>query len=1311
MQISKRNIQIKLLLLFLIVFTESLLARQQYYFKQISLQNGLSQSTVNCILVDDRGVMWIGTRFGLNRFDREKIQVYKEDKNDPHSLPSNNILFLKEDAQDNIWIGTQNGLARLNRTNGQFIREEMDGKPIAVSCGLKAAEGIYFFGANDVFLYSYQKEKFVRCPATDRKLRSYPYYAGFIDDGEKKVLLSFWGEGLYWYYLTDGRLEPAGFNREQKISACFINSRKQIWISPYNQGLYCYDSDGKLLRHLTAPDELSHNTIEDIQEKDGEMWIATDGGGINIYNYRNNSIKKIQHVPGNFHSLPVNSFACLYNDDENNIWAGSIRGGLIGIKQVTMTTYQDAQLGATYGLTNQIVTGIYEDKGHIIWMGTDGGGLNRFDPQTETFHQYTRTYGMKIVSIIPYNSSELLLSLFSTGLFRFNKATGQSEELKIDDPLFRELFSSGNAVRLHRLDEDRFCLMSDFKLYIYNQKEKRLKPIVTGAAPRKLSHPQFYAGDSCYISYAGGLCVLDPQSDTIRSVYSADEKIGYITSVCQDSQKRFWIGASSGLYRFDREQNRLDTINTERLISITAVCFDRSDRLWVSTHDGLYAYVPSDNKIVIFGESDGVFTQEFLIKPPLKTQSGDIYMAGTNGIVRIRNNQSFPEEEEDSSISLINLTQDGIQVYADGFPGDPVISIPWDYNSLSLNVIVKENDLMRKKLFRFHLKGDREETVETSSHTFSFPPLSPGSYELWASYSKKNGDWSTPLQLLTIHVVPPFWQKGWFLGSALLFILISATWIIKSILDRKEKEMVLAMKEHERKVYEGKVRFLINISHELRTPLTLIYAPLQRLLTSGKIHDEGIFHLLGNLLLQTRRIRDIVDMVLDAQKSEEKEEVPDIRPHNLNEWIQTVTDDFKLELQARHMQLEFHLDPSIGQIPFDASKCRTVLSNFLMNALKFSETDTRLLLSTQSRGAFVRISLSDQGIGLAHVDMEQLFMPYYQGNHSVKGNGIGLAYSRKLIELHNGHIGAFNNEDRGATFYFDLPVKQEKTMNQPRQEKMTELSNEKEEIPASPDFLLTPYTLLIVEDEPDLRNYLVTTFRSEFKQVYGAEDGQEALEMIGKCQPDLIVSDIMMPRMDGFELCRRVKSDIAISHIPVVLLTARADKDSTLQGYKLGADMYLAKPFDIDYLLVVLRNLLKQRETLRSRYWETNRIFTPKEDAISNADEQFMQKLNALIQDNLSNPDLNITFIASEMAMSRTTLYSKFGNLSDISIGDYITKIRMMEACRLLTSNRNSSIQDVADRTGFSSSRYFSTVFKQTYGITPTEYRKRGTTA
>lgn len=1020
MQVFKNYLQFYLLLF--VFLAGELCAAPRYYFKQISLENGLSQSSVKCVLVDDRGVMWIGTRFGLNRFDREKITVYQEEKGNPYSLPYNDIVFLEEDENRNIWVGTSRGVARFDRNARKFLRQKIDGEPVVATCSLLLPEGIYFLGKKGVFYYSYEEKEIVRCGLKVPFVSS-PNYAYLYDEKERKVILSSQGNGLWWYYLDTGDMERISFVPEGNIPSLYVDSLKHIWVAVYNKGVFCYDGEGRLIEHLEAPDRLTHNVVQDMREKDGELWLATDGGGINIYNYKDKSVKGIMHFPGDRHSLPVNSFASLYIDEEDNIWAGSIRGGLIGIKPVFMTTYRDAPPGASYGLSLGSVTSMYEDRDGKIWMGTDGGGLNRFNPKTETFLEYSQTSGMKIVSIMPYNDSDLLLSVFGDGIYRFNKATGECREFRLNwGNVRKDLFVHGNAVRLYAIDEHRFCLLSDNNLYVYDTRKQQFEPLPEDSLPNLVA-PRFVFGDSCYVSSSTALYVFDILHKQLHPLFVAGEDIGTITSIKQSKDKRFWLGTSSGLYIYDCTLQKLDTVDTKQFVGVMSLSFDNCDRLWVSTNEGLYAYVPHEKRVVVFGESDGVFTREFLPQPALKATSGDIYISGVEGVVRIRPDQEF-QKEEDFSVSLINLALDGFPIHPDGIFGEQAISIPWDYATLGLSVIVKEKDLMRKKLFRFYIKGDREDLLETSSHAYSFPSLVPGNYELWVSYSKRNGDWSVPLKLLTVEVLPPLWRRAWFLILMIFAALGVTGWVVRQVMKRKERELAWAMKEHERKFYEEKIRFMVNISHELRTPLTLIYAPLKRLLKSGKVLDKEVSRQLDGMLLQTCRMREIVDMVLDAQKSDTNGDTMDIRFYDLNNWIRAVTEDFTPELKARGTCLEFKLDTSIEKVPFDAAKCRVVLSNLLINAMKFSEPNTLLVIATKRVEENVRISLADQGIGLAHVDMDRLFSHFYQGDHDRKGSGIGLAYARKLVELHRGNIGACNNEDGGATFYFDLPLVQ-----------------------------------------------------------------------------------------------------------------------------------------------------------------------------------------------------------------------------------------------------------------------------------------------
>ena len=1282
-------------------------AAPEYHFKQISLREGLSESMVKCVLTDHKGIIWIGTHLGLNSFDREKIKTYYHDKKDPCSIPDNNIHFMVEDSLLNLWVSTGQGLALYDREKDIFHPVLFNENQLNIQAYVSVKDGLLLFGRGEFYKYNYSDRQIVSLPihATEDACIWFEKACGYHQSDSLILLASRWN-GLWEYNARTGALRRSSLVKDYQIAALLIDSSDNLWLSPYGKGLVGYDRTKKEICRLNAPRDLSNGIILDIKEREGKLWLATDGGGINIYDKEKGTVDVINHVPGKSSSLPASSFWCLYNDPDNNMWAGSIRGGLIGMKEIYIRTYQDVFLNSAYGLSEKVVVGMFEDRDSMIWLGTDGGGMNRLDPHTGLFRHYPSTYPSKIVSIIDYDATKLLYSGFGEGLFLLNKQTGKMREYPvINTDKHNTLFKSGKSVHLFRLDEMRFYLLAD-SVYLYDQSARKLTTVDAEVGGATFSSLNLITREK-NVSYLWGendLFVLDHTKNNIRVLHSFADSIGMIAAATKDQDGDIWIGTSVGLYRFHPEKKTLSPIENDRFLGTTSLGFDKSGRLWIGTHNGLYAYMPDDGKIMMFGESDGVYANEYIAKPPLITGDGDIYMAGMMGLVHIENDLPFPENP-DPVIGLLDVILNGASAGSAASRDGNTISVPWNYTSLMAKVIVRENDLMRKKLFRYYIKGTQEEMVESSNHTIAFHALSVGKYEIWVSCNKKNGDWSVPVKLLSVEVMPPWWRTNWFLFCCVLVAVAGLSVVFWLVMKRQETRMIWAMKEHEQRTYEEKIRFLINLNHELRTPLTLIYSPLKRLLNSGEIDNAAHSRQLEDILKQTRRVKDIIDMVLDVRKMETGTETLFIGSHKLNDWIREVADAFKEELLHKNINLEYQLDGSVGEVPFDAAKCEIVLSNLIMNALKFSNANTCITVSSHLEEDYVRVSVSDQGIGLDNVDITRLFERFYQGTHDRHGTGIGLSYARLLVEMHGGRIGAANNTGKGATFFYELPLNNTTTsiVARPYLNELLVSSGEKND--TAVDFSVRKYSVLVVEDEPELRNYLKVSLKESFRQVYVAGDGVEGFDMAIRHLPDIIISDVMMPRMDGFEFCRLLKSNLEVSHIPVILLTARTDQASTVQGYKEGADFYLPKPFDLEFLLAIARNLLKNREAVKLRYKEGKGTVSPKEDTISNADEQFVKKLNDLIRKQLENPELDVNFVATQMAMSRASLYNKLKALTGVSIGDYINKFRMARVMELL-ADKELSLLEISEKAGFTNQRYFSTVFKQAYETTPSKYRQ-----
>lgn len=579
-----------------------------------------------------------------------------------------------------------------------------------------------------------------------------------------------------------------------------------------------------------------------------------------------------------------------------------------------------------------------------------------------------------------------------------------------------------------------------------------------------------------------------------------------------------------------------------------------------------------------------------------------------------------------------------------------------------------------------------------------------------ASCTAKDGSWIPNQEVLELTILPPWYRTWWFILSCAIFAAAVIIETFRRTLKRKEEKLKWAMKEHEQQVYEEKVRFLINISHELRTPLTLIHAPLNRILKSLS-SDDNHYLPLKAIYRQSQRMKNLINMVLDVRKMEVGESKMQIQPHPLNQWIEHVSQDFINEGEAKNVRIRYTLDPRIETVSFDKDKCETILSNLLINALKHSPENTEITITSEllPKAGRVRISIIDQGNGLQQVDIRKLFTRFYQGTGEQSGTGIGLSYSKILVELHGGSIGARNNQETGATFFFELPLKQgiEEIICQPKAYLNELISDDKNEhIPNESNFDTTPYTILVVDDNPDLTDFLKKSLGEYFKRIVIASDGVEALQLIKNHAPDIIVSDVMMPRMNGYELCKNMKEDITISHIPIILLTARDDRQSQLSGYKNGADGYLTKPFEIEMLMEIIRNRLKNRESTKKRYLNAGLIPAAEESTFSQADETFLLKLNQIIQENLDSSSLDVTFICKEIGMSRASLYNKLKALTDMGANDYINKFRMEKAITLITGTE-MSFTEIAEKVGFTTSRYFSTAFKQYTGETPTQYKEK----
>lgn len=1303
MKTSAHNIRI-LSLLLLFILLHSISEAKQYFFQQIPSQNGLS-SMVRCMEVSqEKGYVWIGTRSGIGRFDGYEQRRYLR----------GNVTHILEDEEHTIWVITEKGVFRYNEIEDNFILvRDKDNNPVIASSLCLWEDGVIFGGRGRLYKYNYE-DHIINLFHTLKPNGKYHISNLYQWDSHTLLATNRWAKALFIDIAT-GNTRPVPFNSEQIISL-LIDRKGNVWVAHYNQGVSCYGRNGKQLQtYHTQNSPLKTNVVLSLEEHNGQIWMGTDGGGIHILNPQTGKISTLRYIPGDRYSLPANSILCLYNDKSNNMWAGSVRNGLINIKEVGMKTYQDVLPGQNYGLSEKTILSIYQDNDNQIWIGTDGGGINLFDPATGKFHHILSTWEEKVASITGMDKNHLLVSLFSQGLFVFHKETHRYQPLVIiNDSINDILCHRGKTVNVYQNTPETILMLSETP-YKYHIGKKQFIPITKGKGITDIVGtllPINSTGEDCYLHDLEHIYKINSSLNELELIFTCQTDTVF-NSVSLDENGLLWIGSNYGLSYYNPVTKQYTLVPNTLINEISSLICDRQGRVWIGTEEKLFAYLIKEKKFILFGEPDGVVQNEYLEKPRLLSSSGDIYMGGVNGLLHI--NRHLPDEPALlPTLQLADILVGGERVY-DRISNDHQLSVNEKSKPIIIKIITRNKDIFRKPMYRYTITGLNGQNIYSYLPEINLSSLPTGSYHIKAACSTRNGDWTADYDILTLIVLPPWYKSGWFILSCTLFIFVSVILIFILLLRNKETKLKWAMKEHEQQVYEEKVRFLINISHELRTPLTLIHAPLKQLMDKLTADNEN-YPLIQSICKQSERMKNILNTVLNVRKMEVGQSTLHVQSIQLDEWAEQLISDFKPEASVRGITLVYQPEPEIQTLCFDKEKCTTILTNLLINALKYTPDESTISISTRlSEDKRVRISISDQGPGLKDVDTNNLFVRFYQGNNSRPGTGIGLSYSKILVEQHGGNIGAYDNKNfgsPGATFWFELPLNTEpgnitlhpqeylNTLLAPTQETES-IPKQQEENKTAPN-----HTLLVVDDNKDLTDYLATALKDRFKTIWVAADGEEALRLCRKKRPHIVVSDIQMPRMNGYELCKQIKEDLEISHIPVILLTARNDEESQLYGYKNGADAYVTKPFEVSMLYAIICSQLHNRERMRTRYTDIGPLPPPEEGTFSSADEEFLNRLNQIITEHLDNEQLGIPFICDKIGISRASLYNKLKALTDMGANDYITQIRMERAIWLIL-HTELSVNDIADKTGFLTARYFSTVFKQHTGCSPTQYREK----
>ena len=747
-----------------------------YSFTQLSIEQGLSQSTAQSILLDHKGTLWIGTKSGLNSYTQEGIKTYLHHSGDPHSLPSNYINHLTEDSLGNFWIATSKGLALYDDELDQF--NTVNSSIIYSSVGVEG--GMWFGSENAIHCYDYkskelktihiEKEEGKGINPVDYRIQKMLY----LEDG--KILIGTRKKGIYLYDCRIRQFTLLIPSSQNLLTSLYVTADHHIYTAFYGDGFYCYDRTGKMLKHYTKENSgLKNNYVLDMAEYNGNIWLATDGSGINLFTPRTFQFSQLQHIVGDYSSLPVNSITLLYKDMKDNLWAGSVRGGIFSIKETYIKTYKEAILNNTNGLSEQSVISLYEEKDGKVWIGTDGGGINLYDPSTDKFIHFPSTYGDKVVSIAEVSETELMVSLYTKGIFLFNKKTHKYRPFTIvDEETNKKECFYGYLPLANQVADGKIYIIS-CGTYVYHTHDHTFSRMQT-------DRDYDFSNDALCLSYSNDRFSLlkcahqafwvDQKSDSIRLLFEL-EKDELITSMSYDNNRMIWTSTNKGLGFFDLESQKYHRIRTRLFNGISYLIADGKGRLWICAQNHLYSYIIKENRFILWNSSDGFPPNEILFAYQKQSNRDYIYLGGSEGLVKINTDIPYTETQ----IPEIYLSE----ILFNGSPSlkkvkENTIKIPWNYNSLSVHFRIKNRDVFQKYLLQYTIEGRGKQSIETYDPVLNLSSLSAGNYSIWVSCNTKNGNRTPSKQLIHIIVTPPWYKTVWFIGvAAVLFIIMTAS--------------------------------------------------------------------------------------------------------------------------------------------------------------------------------------------------------------------------------------------------------------------------------------------------------------------------------------------------------------------------------------------------------------------------------------------------------------------------------------------------------------------------------------------------------
>lgn len=1316
----------------------------------------LSGDFITALFEDRRGIIWIGTQnAGLYRFDprTEQFTQYARNPENPASLSHNDIRAIYEDSRGILWIGTRGGgLNRFDRSSEKFTQYPV-GAHDSVETSRDTVWAIQSSGPDSGVLWIGTEKGLSRVAVRDdssgrlrrssqqemdpRPRISDPVRA-LHANGSGRMWIGTQSSGLYALDISTGSLEQLSLDSEDSRSrgsntvlTIHEDPSGILWIGTAGTGLRRLDpSTGRMTRHENVPGNNSSLPNDEVRavlvDRTGVLWAGT-WGGLGKHVFAQPGITHYTHREDDPNSLSHPSVASIYEDRSGTLWVGTLGGGLNRIDRETNRVTR-------FDLPFSDVIAICEDRSGSLWLGTRDNSVYRFDRETENVTEFPldprrESHPEDIVLTIyePPSQPDLLwIGTKRNGVYVFDT---QSRE----------------TLRNYRYDPKDSTSLSDSYAW----------PIC-----------EDHTGTLWVGTWGGGLNRFDRTTGTFDRFLSDRDEPSTISgnrviSIGEDRSGTLWVGtADQGLNAFDRATGRFTRYSEEDGLpddDIAGILGDERGYLWLSTNSGLSRFDPRTEAAVHFGVADGLQERIFRFGAVHKNSQGHLFFGGENGLnviypdrIRIRKNPP------PVVLTAFHLFGEPARLDSSIWAAHQV-TLDYDQNYVGFEFAVLDFKDPARNQYAYKLEGVDTDWIEAGNQrSVRYPNLAPGTYTFRVKGANSNNLWNESGASVRLIITPPWWQTTWaylLYGVALISIVYGGyRWRVRHLkkraheLTRRVERATEDLREEKRKtekqaerlleLEQVKDRFFANISHEFRTPLTLILGPIEDALsgTYGAL-DPELRKRLEAMRRNGERLRRLINELLDLSKLEIGGMQLQAREGDLTSYVEEVTLSFSPLADRKGLSLQCQAAPDSLYAYFDPDKLEKILANLLSNALKFTPEGGKVrvtvdeIKSSEPAGSSAEICIQDTGRGISEEELPHIFDRFYQIDTSAsrpnEGTGIGLALTKELVELHGGTIEVESEEGFGTTFCLRLPLGAQHL----DPDDLADGDLETEVSPSDKPVEIAGYsaaetdfdtssietdldgesgsqdspapTILLVDDSADIRSYLRSHLSPRY-EIAEASDGKEGLAKAQNIEPDLVISDVMMPEVDGIELCRSLKEDEQLEHIPVILLTAKATDDSAIEGLKTGADDYIQKPFNADVVVARVENLIDVRRRLRQRFSDQLRI-GPSEISVPSEEEAFLERVREVVEEHMGDSNFGVEWFADEVGMSRRHLHRKLRETVDLSPASYVRMMRLERAAQLL-EQRAGTVAEVAYQVGFKNADHFSRVFQQAFDVPPSEY-------